>query len=139
MQSYGNSFDKHNANVFGGFQGLPPSRLGFVCKPDMPPHINILFRARPPLEYVPLPKKETSRKYDGVLGGGNNILDLFQKNNPEKYIPEGSKRINRLKSIVEKIEKNKAENEVKLQECKYLIFINILVRDNLFFIFVNLF
>lgn len=32
------------------FSGPPPSKLGFVAKPEMPPHINILFRARPPLE-----------------------------------------------------------------------------------------
>lgn len=34
------------------FSGPPPSKLGFVAKPDMPPHINILFRARPPLDQM---------------------------------------------------------------------------------------
>ena len=119
MQSYMPSFDKNTNNFFSGFQGIPPSRLGFVCKPDMPPHINILFRARPPLEYVPLPDKGKSRPYEGVVGVNKELLDKFEKNMPEKYIPDESKRILRLKTIVDKIEKHKMENREMIKECKY--------------------
>jgi hypothetical protein len=117
-------FDKNNT-FMPSFQNLPPSRLGFVCKPDMPPHINILFRARPPLEYVPLPDGGKSRPYEGIFGLTPNILEMFQKGPPDKYKPDESKRILRLKSIIENCEKNKAENKEKLKECKCL-FINYL-------------
>ena len=119
QQSFMTPYDKGNT-YFSGFQGVPPSRLGFVCKPDMPPHINILFRARPPLDFVPLPDKGPRRPYEGVFGLNKNILDFFQKTPPEKFIPDESKRILRLKAIIEKIEKHKAENREKLKECKYL-------------------
>jgi len=118
MQSYNS-----NPSYLKGQQNVPPSRLGFVCKPDMPPHINILFRARPPLEWAPLPFKGKSRPYEGVVGiMASEILEKFDKNAPEKYIPDDSKRIRRLKSIVESIEKHKQETRDKFKECKYLIY-----------------
>ena len=118
-----------NTNHFmTGFQGMPPSRLGFVCKPDMPPHINILFRARPPLEFVEKPFKGKCRKYEGFVGNSKNLLEMFEKTKPELK-PIELKETKRLKSIVEKIEKHKAENKEKLKQCKYLIS-NILVRDS---------
>ena len=61
---------------------LPPSDLGFVCSPSLPPHINILFRARPPLKFLNIPYKGIRRKYTGIFdnGNSNNILShLFQK------------------------------------------------------------
>ena len=74
-----------NTNHFmTGFQGMPPSRLGFVCKPDMPPHINILFRARPPLEFVEKPFKGKCRKYEGMVSNSKNILEMFEKTKPER-------------------------------------------------------
>ena len=108
-----------NNHFMTGFQGMPPSRLGFVCKPDMPPHINILFRARPPLEYVEKPIKGKCREYEGVIGNFDNILEKFEKSTPELR-PTESKETKRLKSIVEKIERHKSENKEKLKECKYL-------------------
>jgi hypothetical protein len=132
-------FDKNNS-YFSGFQSIPPSRLGFVCKPDMPPHINILFRARPPLEFVPLPDKVKSRPYEGIFGLNLNggVLEYFQKGQPEKFKPDESKRILRLKSIVENIEKHKADNKEKLKECKWLLNINYLCkRFFAYFYFLN--
>jgi hypothetical protein len=110
--------DKTNPYI-SDFQGVPPSKLGFVCKPDMPPHINILFRARPPLEFVENSKKGKCRSYEGLLKYGNNLLDRFEKNPPEKHIPDETKRINRLKSMIEKIEEHKLDNKDKIKECKY--------------------
>ena len=120
------SFDKSNNNMMPSFQGMPPSRLGFVCKPDMPPHINILFRARPPLEFVPRPQKGKSRAYEGVLGALKEVSSLFSKEPPQRHILDDLKRLNRLKSIVQKTEEYK--REVMKSECKYLN-ISILVRD----------
>ncbi len=104
-----------------GFQGVPPSRLGFVCKPDMPPHINILFRARPPLSWAPLPYKGKCREYSGMLEETPNILDKFEKTNPPERIRIDDKRSLRMKNLVESIEKNKASNYEKLAQCKYNI------------------
>ncbi len=108
-----------NNHFMTGFQGMPPSRLGFVCKPDMPPHINILFRARPPLDYVEKPFKGKCREYEGVKGNFDNVLEMFEKSTPE-IRPSESLETKRLKSIVEKIERHKSENKEKLKECKYL-------------------
>jgi hypothetical protein len=108
-----------NNHFMTGFQGMPPSRLGFVCKPDMPPHINILFRARPPLDYVEKSFKGKCRKYEGVFGNFENLVEMFEKSPPELRQVE-SQETKRLKSIVEKMEKHKLENKEKLKECKYL-------------------
>lgn len=120
MQSLMMHHDKNNPYLAGGVQGVPPSILGFVCKPDMPPHIIILFRARQPLEFNELPDKGKCRPYEGLLGINKEILTKFDTKPPEKYIPDESKRISRLKSIVEKVEQHKMENLEKLKECKYL-------------------
>jgi hypothetical protein len=102
-----------------------PSMLGFVCKPDMPPHINILFRARPPTEWIPLPKKITKKYFSGIFDPNSNkkIVDLFEKTAPPKKDEELSKYQFKLKKIVENIEKNKAENKEKIKQCKILIII----------------
>jgi hypothetical protein len=107
--------------IFLGMQGVPPSRLGFVCKPDMPPHINIFFRARPPLSFAPLPEKQECLDYSGLFSTKANILDRFEKTEPPIRVKTESKRIQRLISTVENIEKNKADNNEKLKECKYNI------------------
>lgn len=98
-----------------------PSLLGFVCKPDMPPHINILFRARPALEWIPLPAKTAFKNYTGVFdsNGDKNILDLFEKIIPPRKQEDFSKYSLKLKNIVETIEKNKFLNKEKIKECKY--------------------
>jgi hypothetical protein len=100
-----------------GFTGIPPSRLGMVCKPDMPPHINILFRARPPVEFVPRETKPRTRPYEGITFS-ENILDHFEKTDPPKYTPIEDKRVKKLKTIVTNIEKNK--QDLANKECKYL-------------------
>ncbi len=112
--------DKNNPYI-SGFQGVPPSRLGFVCKPDMPPHINILFRARPPLEFVDNPGENKCRPYEGFFKYDFNILDKFEKTQPEKRIPDETKRRKRLRSMIEKIEEHKLINRENSKECKYLI------------------
>ena len=70
----------HSLFSLGSFiPKIPPSELGFVCKPELPPHINILFRARPPLQYMEIPYKEIRRKYTGIFDNGNSILSYFEK------------------------------------------------------------
>jgi len=102
-----------------------PSLLGFVCKPDMPPHINILFRARPALEWIPLPKKKTKTYYSGIFDPNSNvkIMDLFEKTAPAKKEEELAKCQLKVKKLAETIEKNKLENKEKLKQCKILIVI----------------
>jgi hypothetical protein len=101
-----------------GFLGIPPSRLGFVCKPDMPPHINILFRARPPLDFIKKPEKGICRPYEGINDTFRNYRDLFEKDGPPERKDMDPFRIRKLKQVLENIEKNKAENREKLKECK---------------------
>lgn len=107
---------------------LPPSELGFVCKPDLPPHINILFRARPPLPYIALKPREIRRKYTGVFDEGNNkdILTLFEKEAPPREEVKETKYIKKLKELVVKLDRQKEINKEKIKQCKYLInsFIN---------------
>ena len=98
---------------------IPPSELGFVCKPELPPHINILFRARPPLPFLKKKIKSISRSYSGVFDNGNcsNILDLFEKdNNNNKLIIEESKYIKKLKNIIIKNENNKQLNKERIKK-----------------------
>ena len=100
---------------------MVPSILGFVCKPDMPPHINILFRARPNLEFVPLPKKPSAKNYSGIFDSDpeKNIIDLFEKNKTQNEQVELSKSNTKIKNMIEKNEKNRHVNRRKLKECKY--------------------
>ncbi len=98
---------------------IPPSELGFVCKPELPPHINILFRARPPLPFLKKKVKSISRSYTGVFDNGNssNILDLFEKNNDnKKFIIEESKYLKKLKNIIIKNENNKQLNKERIKK-----------------------
>ena len=98
---------------------IPPSELGFVCKPELPPHINILFRARPPLPFLKKKVKSISRSYTGVFDNGNssNILDLFEKNNDnKKFIVEESKYLKKLKNIIIKNENNKQLNKERIKK-----------------------
>ena len=71
----------HNLFSLGSFvPKIPPSELGFVCKPELPPHINILFRARPPLKFLNYPHKGIHRNYTGIFDINNeNIMDRFEK------------------------------------------------------------
>lgn len=68
------------------FQGPPPSNLGFVAKPEMPPHINILFRARPPLEYVPPTEKKTKTRYAFVHDGNLDLDKIFEDGPPPERV-----------------------------------------------------
>ena len=84
----------------------------------MPPHINILFRARPPLDFIKKPEKQKCRPYDGVNDTFRNYMNLFEKEAPPERKDQDPRRLRKLKQIVESIEKNKAENKEKLKECK---------------------
>ena len=105
---------------------IPPSELGFVCKPELPPHINILFRARPPLPFLNKKIKSNTRFYTGVFDKGNslNILDLFDKpnnnnnnnNNFDNFKIEESKYIKKLKNIIIKNENNKQLNKERIKK-----------------------
>jgi hypothetical protein len=101
-----------------GFQGIPPSKLGFVCKPDMPPHINILFRARHPLAWVHLPEKGKCPKYVGMIDSSTSILERFERTEPPIRTKTQNKRNLKLIDKIENIEKNKAFNHEKAYEYK---------------------
>ena len=64
------------------FNGPPPSKLGFVAKPEMPPHINIMFRARPPLEYIEPEEKKHTPKYDFIHDGNIDLDKTFEDGPP---------------------------------------------------------
>lgn len=64
------------------FNGPPPSKLGFVAKQEMPPYINILFRARPPLDYVETLEGERRTKYDFIHDGNHDLANLFEEGPP---------------------------------------------------------
>lgn len=98
---------------------LPPSELGFVCKPDLPPHINILFRARPPLPYISLKPREIHRKYTGIFDNGNNIniMSMFEKTPPPKPEVKEPKFILKLKDLVKRLDRQNEINKEKIKEC----------------------
>ncbi|MCQ2818570.1 MAG: hypothetical protein MJ252_14975 [archaeon] len=101
---------------------LPPSELGFVCRPDMPPHINILFRARPPLPFIPLKPRDIHRNYTGVLDNDSyDILSLFEKKAPPKPEIKEPKYITRMKDLVQRLDRQKELNKEKIKECIILI------------------
>ena len=102
---------------------LPPSDLGFVCSPSLPPHINILFRARPPLKFLNIPYKGIRRKYTGIFDNGNsdNILSRFEKSSSPPKKEKDSKYIQKLKSIIQKLKSQKEENNKLKKECIYII------------------
>ena len=102
---------------------LPPSELGFLCTPSLPPHINILFRARPPLKFVKIPYKGIRRKYTGIFDNGNsdNILSRFEKSSSPPKKEKDSKYIQKLKSIIQRMKNKKEENKKLIKECIYII------------------
>ena len=107
---------------FNTIPKIPPSELGFVCKPELPPHINILFRARPPLPYVPIPHKGIWRNYTGIFDNGNqkNILSYFEKTSSPPKEEKDSKYVQKLKSIIQNIDKQEELNKQLIKECKYI-------------------
>ena len=112
-----------NLIQFNTIPKIPPSELGFVCKPELPPHINILFRARPPLQYIPIPYKGIRRKYTGIFDNGNsdNILSRFEKSSSPPKKEKDSKYIQKLKSIIQRMKNKKEENKKLIKECIYII------------------
>ena len=96
---------------------IPPSDLGFVCKPELPPHINILFRARPPLRFLKLQHKDIHRNYTGVfdLSNNENILSRFEKEPPKNREIKLPKHIKKIIEIIKNIEKQKELNKERLK------------------------
>lgn len=92
---------------------IPPSDLGFVCKPELPPHINILFRARPPLRFLKLPHKDIHRNYTGIfdLANNENILSKFEKEPPKNKEIKLPKHVKKIIEIIKKIEIQKELNK----------------------------
>lgn len=69
------------------YNGPPPSKLGFVAKQEMPPYINVLFRARPPLNYAePCFNKGRRTKYDFVHDGNHDLESIFEEGPPPDRI-----------------------------------------------------
>ena len=108
-----------NLIPFNSVPIIPPSELGFVCNDEMPPHINILFRARPPLPYLPMKPRDIRRNYTGVFDKGNNkdILSLFEKEPPPILDKKEPKYILKLKDLVERLDRQKEINREKIKEC----------------------
>jgi hypothetical protein len=101
--------------------GVPPSKLGFVCKPDMPPHINILFRSRPGLPFRQIPVKKHKTHYDGMFSNISDYKKLFENSKEVTKSEKEPLYETKIKKIVIKTEKNKRLNNEKLPECKYLV------------------
>ena len=108
-----------NIIPFNTIPKIPPSELGFVCNDEMPPHINILFRARPPLPYLPMKPREIRRNYTGVFDKGNakNIMSLFEKDHPPPLEKKEPKYILKLKNLVQRLDRQKEINKEKIKEC----------------------
>ena len=102
----------HSLFSLGSFvPKIPPSELGFVCKPELPPHINILFRARPPLKFLNYPHKGIHRNYTGVFDINNeNIMDRFEKST-EKIETKLPKKVKKIIDIIKNIEIEKEKNK----------------------------
>jgi U1 small nuclear ribonucleoprotein len=60
------------------FHGPPPSMLGFSRNNVFPPHLNILFRARPPLIYLKPVRKRRCKSYDCLRSKSKNWDDIFE-------------------------------------------------------------
>ena len=105
----------HSLFSLGSFiPKIPPSELGFVCKPELPPHINILFRARPPLKFLNFPFKGIHRNYTGIFDNEQNIMNRFEKESPkiEKKLP---KNVIKIIDIIKNIEIEKEKNKEKIK------------------------
>ena len=108
----------HSLFSLGSFtRKIPPSDLGFVCKPELPPHINILFRARPPLRFLNFPHKGIHRHYTGVFDCDNNnmnIFDKFEKETPKKEnkLP---KHVIKIIDIIKNMEIEKEKNKSRIK------------------------
>lgn len=68
------------------FNGPPPSKLGFTAKAELPAHINILFRARPPLDHLETEDKEHRPKYDLIHDGNHDLDQIFEEGPPPERI-----------------------------------------------------
>ena len=104
----------HSLFSLGSFiPKIPPSELGFVCKPELPPHINILFRARPPIRFLNYPHKDIHRNYTGVFDLANNVnvLSKFEKETPQNKEIKLPKQVTKVIEIIKKIEKQKEINK----------------------------
>ena len=108
----------HSLFSLGTFiQKIPPSDLGFVCKPELPPHINILFRARPPLRFLNLQHKDIHRNYTGIfdLANNENVLHKFEKEIPKQKEVKLPKHVTKIIEIIKKIEKQKELNKERVK------------------------
>ncbi len=102
--------------------GPPPSRLGFQAKMEMPAHINIMFRARPPLEFIkPIPKNRC-RPFDPIIDGRREYEALFEEQTDEELKQKDraieSREKQKERAWEEKLKQNLKENAKKLKECK---------------------
>lgn len=89
----------------GGPTGMQPSLLGFVAKQEMPPHLSILFRARPPLDYAEPLEKGKCKPLRGLFDGLRDYMSMFEDQEPPKPKP--------LEKANEKKERIKKEKLVK--------------------------
>jgi len=95
---------KQNTNIV-----VPPSYLGFVCKPDLPPHVNVFFKANKPL---PVLTREDYSKPRKNYGG------VFEDSSIENYLYKDVKLANEKNKNNKfyQLALNNKENESKLKE-----------------------
>ncbi|CDW74288.1 u1 small nuclear ribonucleoprotein 70 kda-like [Stylonychia lemnae] len=89
---------------------LQPSTLGFVAKQDMPHHLSILFRARPPLEFAPHNEKGKCKPYTGYFDKHRDYFAMFEDGEPPK-----KQEIEKLEVKKERIKREKLVNHLVQQ------------------------
>ncbi len=90
---------------------LQPSTLGFVAAQDMPHHLSILFRARPPLDHAQPLEKGKCKPLRGLIDGYRDFLDMFEDGEP----PKKSHEVEKADVKKERIRKEKLAQHVQEQ------------------------
>lgn len=121
--------------------------MGFVCKPDLPPHLNVLFKANKPLPVLNKEPKGKSRRYGGIFESEEQIKNILygdikfdlEKNKNNKYLKiaiENKKNQEELKSKIKQWNpKNDpkisgiAENTIFVARLNYIVDEKILERN----------
>jgi len=102
---------------------MQPSTMGYVFKQDMPHHLSILFRARPPLEYAEPLEKGKCKPITSYFDGHRDYFALFENEEPPKK-PEIERPMEKRKRMKEmKMMENLKKQEEDKKACKYLLIV----------------
>ena len=86
-----------------------PSKLGFSCQTIFPPHVNILFRARPPINYIEPEQKKCRQTYSWVLSHNKNIESIFNSCKSEVKLPPPPPKILKIIEHYLQVKKERTE------------------------------